>query len=422
MQTELTGPQQKILRWTIIVYLVVLNTHSFFLEPSHVSPVKIGCMALAPFIFAFIFPVFSKAVVCGLAYWGYCFLSAFMHGDMRFSTIGYMGLFVAAFIVFYNYIYQNVMNLELYKKIIKYLIYAFAICLLHQQACLIVGSSNFPPINLIGGSYMKLGKLPSLSLEPSHTAVILSFAFLCYLRCCQIEFCTKPTFKDLFNKDNRYVTFGFLWVMLTMGSGSAYFGMVGLMFYFLDRRNIIIILSLFLIIIIAMPYIENEQAQRAVKISRALVTGDRKLIVKSDGSGASRIIPLLNTFTKSDLMQKDTWFGHGTLSEDDSYKNAWKNLADADYYVIPSVRQYGLIGLIFSLILVYVCCIRHFFSIETLLWFTLGMATLGNVYFHWGIMLMMAGIRYYETSYSVEITSNPIDDSENNARNQLIRQ
>ena len=77
MQTELTGPQQKILRWTIIVYLVVLNTHSFFLEPSHVSPVKIGCMALAPFIFAFIFPVFSKAVVCGLAYWGYCFLSAF---------------------------------------------------------------------------------------------------------------------------------------------------------------------------------------------------------------------------------------------------------------------------------------------------------------------------------------------------------
>lgn len=116
MQTELTGPQQKILRWTIIVYLVVLNTHSFFLEPSHVSPVKIGCMALAPFIFAFIFPVFSKAVVCGLAYWGYCFLSAFMHGDMRFSTIGYMGLFVAAFIVFYNSIYQNVMNLELYKK------------------------------------------------------------------------------------------------------------------------------------------------------------------------------------------------------------------------------------------------------------------------------------------------------------------
>ncbi|WP_294177404.1 hypothetical protein [uncultured Coprobacter sp.] len=409
MLFELTGKQQRILRWTIIVYLVVLNTHSFFLEPSHISPVKVGCMALAPFIFAFILPVFSKAVICGLLYWVYCYLSALMHGDMRFSTIGYMGLFVATFIVFYNSIYRNVMGLGTYKKIIKYLIYAFAVCLLLQQACLIVGISNFPLINLIGGSYMQLGKIPSLSLEPSHTAIILSFAFLCYLRCCQIEFGSKPTLIDLFNRDNRYVTLGFLWVMLTMGSGSAYFGLAGLMFYFLDKRNIIIVISLILIIGVAMPYIENEQAQRALKISRALVTGDRKLIVKSDGSGASRIIPLLNTFTKPDLTQMSTWFGHGTLSKNDSYKNAWRDLDDADYLVIPTVRQYGFIGWIFSLILVYGCCIRRFFSIETFLWFTLGMATLGNVYFHWGIMLMMTGIKYYETFYWTEAESDRID-------------
>lgn len=282
-------------------------------------------------------------------------------------------------------------------------------CLLLQQACLIVGISNFPLINLIGGSYMQLGKIPSLSLEPSHTAIILSFAFLCYLRCCQIEIGSKPILKDLFNRDNRYVTLGFLWVMLTMGSGSAYFGLAGLMFYFLDKRNIIIVISLILIIGVAMPYIENEQAQRALKISKALVTGDRKLIVKSDGSGASRIIPLLNTFTKSDLTQMSTWFGHGTLSKNDSYKNAWRDLDDADYFVIPTVRQYGFIGWIFSLILVYGCCIRRFFSIETFLWFTLGMATLGNVYFHWGIVLMMTGIKYYETFYWTEAESDRID-------------
>lgn len=408
MLFELSEQKQKILRWTIIVYLIVLNTHSFFLEPSHISLVKVGCMALAPFIFAFILPVFSKAVICGLAYWVYCYLSALLHDNMRFSTIGYMGLFVAAFIVFYNSIYQNVLCLSMYKKVIKYLIYAFAVCLLLQQACLIVGIPNFPLINLIGGSYMRLGKIPSLSLEPSHTAIILSFAFLCYLRCCQIEFGSKPTFKDLFNHDNRYVTLGFLWVMLTMGSSSAYFALAGLMFYFFDKRNIIIVVSIILLISITISYIDNEQVQRVVKISTSLVSGDRKLIVESDGSGASRIIPLLNTFTKSDLTQATTWFGHGTLSVDDSYKNAWKNLADANYFVIPIVRQYGFIGWIFSLILVYVCCIRRFFSIETLLWFTLGMATLGNVYFHWGIMLMMAGVRYYETLSLVETESNQI--------------
>ena len=409
MLFELSEQKQKVLRWTIIVYLIVLNTHSLFLEPTHISLVKIGCMALAPLIFAFILPVFSKATMCGLMYWVYCYLSALMLGNMRFSTIGYMGLFVITFIVFYNAIYQNVMSLRVYKKIIKYLIYAFAICLLLQQACLIIGISNFPLINLIGGSYMKLGKIPALSLEPSHTAVILSFAFLCYLRCCQIEFGSKPTFKELFNHDNRYVTLGFLWVMLTMGSGSAYFGLLGLMLYFIDKKSLILAISLILLAVIAVPYIKNEQAQRVVRISKALVTGDRKLIVESDGSGASRIIPLLNTFTKSDLTKASTWFGHGTLAKDSSYQNAWKHLADADYFIIPIVRQYGFIGWIFSLILVYMCCIRRFLSLETLLWFTLGMATLGNIYFHWGIILMMTGIRYYETIYTIKTESNKIN-------------
>lgn len=399
MLTDLSEGKKRILIWFVIVYIVVLNTHSFFLEPSHISPIKVGCMALAPFIFIFILPVISKATFLGGIYWVYCFLSALMHGDMRFSTIGYMGLFIITFIVFYNAMYQNVISLVVFKKVIKYLIYAFAICLLLQQACLIVGISNFPLINLIGGSYMKLGKIPSLSLEPSHTAVILSFAFLCYLRCCQIELGEKLTFRDLFDQENRYVTWGFLWVMLTMGSGSAYFGLLIVIFYFFNRRNFFIAFSFFLISIIVLPNIENEQTQRVTKISKALITGDRNLIVKSDGSGASRIIPLLNTFTKSDLTQTNTWLGHGTLAKDDSsYKNAWKHLADADYLVIPTVRQYGLIGWFLSLFLVYGCCIKRFFSIESLLWFTLGMATIGNVYFHWGIMLMMLGVRYYDTN------------------------
>ena len=396
MLTDLSESKKRILKWFVVIYIIVLNTHYFFLEPSHISIIKVGCMALAPLIFIFIIPVISKATFYGLIYWMYCLLSALMHGDMRFSTIGYMGLFIATFIVFYNAIYQNVISLKTFKKVIKYLIYAFATCLVLQQICLIMGISNLPLINLIGGSYMKLGKIPSLSLEPSHTAIILSFAFLCYLRCCQIESGYKPTFKDLFNQKNRYVTFGFLWVMLTMGSGSAYFGLFAVLLYFFSKRSFYLVISLIILSIVIIPNIENEQTQRVTKISKALIEGDRNLIVKSDGSGASRIIPLLNTFTKSDLTQTSTWFGHGTLAKKDSYNNAWKDLVNADYYVIPTVRQYGFIGWTLSLILVYGCCIRRFISIESLLWFTLGMATIGNVYFHWGIMLMMLGIRYYD--------------------------
>ena len=397
MTEVLTDIQEKRLRWITIIYLVVLNIHSYFFEPTFVSPIKVGLMSLAPFIFIFYVPQFTKAALCGILYWVYCFLSAFFNGNMRFSTIGYMGLFVMTFIVYYNSIYDGILNFNQFKKVLRYLIYAYAICLLLQQACLIIGIHNFPLINLIGNSYMELGRLPSLSLEPNHTAIIMTFAFLCYLRCSQIEYGEKITIKSLFDSENRNVTFAFFWVMLTMGSGTAYFGLIGLAPYFINKKNIICVVGILILLIVAIPHIENEQLERASKVSSALMTGDNAEIVKADLSGATRIVPLINTFTKSDLTKIKTWFGYGTLSKNDAYNDAWKQLSDANYFVLQIVRQYGLIGWLCSILLLYICCIRRFFSVETLLWFTLGMATLGNVYFQWGIILMMAGVRYFET-------------------------
>lgn len=385
----------KKLRWITIIYLVVLNVHNYFLEPTFVSPVKVSLMALTPLIFVWYFPRFTKAVLWGSLYVGFCFMTSYMHGDMRFSTIGYLGMFVATFMVYYNSINQHIIPFRTFKKVIVYLIYAFAICLLLEQACLIVGIHNFPLINLLGK--MRLGKLPSLCLEPSHTAVVMTFAYLSYLRCCQIENGEKLSFKELISREHRWVTFGFLWVMLTMGSGSAYFGLMGLAVYFINKKSFVWLSMIIVVLVAALPYIKNEQSERATKITSALVTGDTKLIVKADGSGASRIVPLLNTFTQLDLTKNETWFGHGTLMESDRYNEAWKNLASATYYVIPTVRQYGLIGWIISILLVFQCCIRRLLSVETLLWFTLGMATLGNVYFHWGIIMMMAGVSYFQS-------------------------
>lgn len=385
-------PQQLV--WITIIYLVVLNVHSFFLEPTFVSPVKVGLMALAPLVFIWYVPKFTSAVFWGGLYVGYCFLTSYLHGNMRFSTIGYLGMFVVTFIVYYNLINQQILAFNTFKKVISYLIYAFAICLLLEQVCLIVGINNFPLINLLGN--MKLGKLPSLCLEPSHTAVVMTFAYLSYLRCCQVEIGEKLLFKDLVRGEHRWVTLSFLWVMLTMGSGSAYFGLMGLAFYFVNKKNAFWLGMMIVVVMTALPYVENEQVKRVSKITSALTTGDTYRIVKADGSGASRIVPLLNTFTQLDLTKMETWFGHGTLSQSDSYNKAWKDLTSATYYVIPIVRQYGLIGWFISLLLVFQCCIRRVVSVETLLWFTLGMATLGNVYFHWGIIMMMAGVKYYQ--------------------------
>jgi hypothetical protein len=380
----------------MIMYLVVLNVHSLFLEPNLISPIKVGCMALAPLIYLIYERVINRAVIWGSAYFFFCCASSSLSGEMRFSSVGYMGLFIFAFIAFYSALHMGAMTLCEFKNVIKRLIYAFFIVLVLEQLCLIVGIQNCPPINLLSGSYMSLNKLPSLSLEPSHTAIILTVAYLCYLRCCELEEEIKFTIREAFNLEHRKVSIGYLWVMTTMGSASGYIGIFLISLYFVKSKLVVPAFGILLFAVISLaPLLENENLTRFSKIANATMTGDTGKIAKADGSGATRVVPLVNTFTKLDLRDSKTWFGHGTFKVNDSYHQAWKNMAKANYMVLPIVRQYGIIGWVLSIILVYTCCIRRFLSLETIVWFTLGLATLANVYLNWGIVMMMAGVKYF---------------------------
>ena len=100
---------------------------------------------------------------------------------------------------------------------------------------------------------MAIDKLPSLSLEPSHTAVILTFTYLCYLRCLELQIGKKPIIKSLFSGPEKWVTLGFLWTMTTMGSSTAFMGLAGLSLYFVKGRNSLIILPTLALLIFILP-------------------------------------------------------------------------------------------------------------------------------------------------------------------------
>lgn len=389
--------RKALLFYSSIIYLVLLNTQFLLIEPTFISPLKVAFMALAPLLFFITGLVISKAMICGMAYWLLCFFPALLQGDMRFSTLGYLGMFILAFIVYYTAIYQGVFTLPAFKKILYVLILAYAVFLVLQQLFTLIGIGHFLVINL-ASDYQGIEKFRSLSLEPSHSAVILSFAYLCYLRCCELELERKATIRELFSDDNRWLSIGFLWTMLTMGSGTAYLALMAFALYFVNPRNMIPIVVAFVFLFAIASNIDNKQLNRATKVLTATITGDTEQIVQADMSGATRIVPLVNTFTKLDLSDSHTWFGHGTLTNDPNskYHMAWRNMGKNDWFVLPIVRQYGLLSFIASIVLVYVCCIKRFWSMETLFWFTLGMATLGNVYFHWGTIMMLVGVRYFQ--------------------------
>lgn len=372
--------------------MVMLCVQIVPIEGDGVSVVKVAIMSLTPIIFIFKTPVVSKPLFLGVALWLTCYLCASFQSYMRFSTIGYFGMFIMTFIVFYNLVYQGAFSFSYFKRLLRALIIVFAVVLILQQICMLIGVKSFWLLNLDNQAFLAIDKLHSLTIEPSHSARILAVVMLGYLRCLQIENDgERVALKVLFSKENRVVTILFLYAMLTMGSGTAFVALGILCLYFITWRNVWYVAPIIIGFLAVSSLLEVKQLTRAVNTVEATMTGDKKLVLEADGSAAARIIPIINTFRETDLSQKDTWFGKGT-SKKYKIEDAYKVLKKSK---IPILEQYGLLAAILSFILVYTCMIKRVWSIETLMFAILFALTIGNVYYIWGCMMIFSAARYF---------------------------
>ena len=369
------------------IMLVLFNIMFVPIEQGPFSPVKITLMGLCPLIFIAKKPIVTKALVLAAIYWVVCYTMSLLKGEMRFSTLGFLGMYLILYINYYSFIVKGTFTLEYFTKVLKYLIIAYAVVLIGQQMCVLVGLRNMPLLNLQNQFFLSITKLPSLTLEPSHSARILTFTMLGYLRCMEIMKGKRITLQELFSPEQRIVTFSFLWSMLMMGSGTAFVGMGVLSLYFITRKTVIYIIPLIIGMFMLGQSMELKQMDRAVALAEAASTGSAEEAMAADGSGATRIIPVMNVFTKTDVTQLETWIGKKSMEKD---KYWWKR-TDTKIY-----DQYGLIAFIISLVFIYSCVIRHFFSIETLLYLILLGFTLGNIYYAWGCLMIMTGVTYFQ--------------------------
>lgn len=370
--------------------LVLFNILYLPLERDAISIVKVMVMGVCPLVFILKGPIVSKALLLGISYWLLVyFLSAFK-GEMRFSTIGFLGMYLCMFITYYDLILKGAFSLTHFQKVLKCLIVAYGVVLIAQQMCLMVGIRNLPLINLQGQFYLSISKLPSLSLEPSHSARILSVAMLGYLRCIEITKHRKPLVKELFSKEHIWVSVLFLWCIFTMGSGTAFVGIAILSLYFITRKSAIYIVPILITLFILGQSMEIKQLNRAVALAGATMNGSVEEMNEADGSGASRFIPVVNFLTKTDLTKVETWIGKKSMAKD----KLWWTRMDRSI-----IDQYGLIAFVLSMVLVYSCMIRRFFSIETLMFCLLLGFAIGNIYYSWGCLMIMTGVRYFQEKY-----------------------
>lgn len=371
------------------ILLIVMTTQFVFIEGYGISPLKVGLMAIMPFVFLFKVPYVTKASIISLIYLLTIVFSSLFHPEsFRFSTIGYLGLFLVSFVTFYNLIYSGSFSLDYFIKLIKWLIWAYAICLICQQLLLLVGIRFMPLVNLNHQFFLSIDRLPSLSIEPSHSARILGAYMYAYLECTSFQQKSSFKVKQLFHKEHRWVVLGFLWPMLTMGSGTAFIVLAVLSLYFINWRNFWIVIPILVGLVNISSLMGIKQFDRAYNTVNAALTLDNETVQETDGSASARITPMLNTINNLDLTKKEHWFGYGTDA----------GVANKSERMIADITDYGFLAYLFALLLVFSCSIR-FWSIPTIMFFLGIGGNTNNIAYGWGILMIFLCIKYFHNKY-----------------------
>ena len=325
------------------IYLVTMCTQFVAIEGYGVSPLKVALMGIAPLLLVFKVPYMTRATIWCSLYMAVVLFCAYQQNYVRFSTIGYLGMFLITYVVFYNLLYKKqAFDLLYFIRLLRFMILAYAVCLLAQQACMLVGIRNLPFINLYNQYYLAINKLPTWNLEPSHTARVLGVLYYAYLKCCEIVEEEKLSLKRIFEPFHRWITIGYLYAMTTMGSGTAFIVLMIQAMYFVQAKRLWYVVPVFMGLYFTLPLLNIKQLDRAVNVINATLTLDVEEVRKTDGSAASRINPIFNTLNM-DLSKKESWLGKGTYSKEEMI-----NVYQAQQGKMGNIDQYGLLGFIFS--------------------------------------------------------------------------
>lgn len=352
------------------------------------GPVKLCLMFAA--VFVLVVHVFrpSKAMIWGTLYLAWQFIAASFSPDtFRWSTLFYSVGLVYSYACLYNLIYiLHVFTIDHFLKIIKGLMLAYFVVCILQQVCLWAGLRYFPLINLCQILDRGIG-CNSLSMEPSTFARFMLVFYYAYVKCSEYKRNQGPfSIRELFSGEHRGITIRFLWMMLTMGSGTAFGCLIAFSCYFIRKKNFLWLAPMLLAAYFVLPFLQIEQLQRATSVINAVVGIEQPVGMQVDQSGLGRIAPLLNSL-KANFSQAETWLGHGI---DYAKNNNLIRLHTATLF-----DDYGVIFYILSLILNFTCAYR-FFSLATLFMFMgVGGGSGGNIQYAWELMIIMTCIRYF---------------------------
>ena len=361
------------------------------------APIKMALMASSVFVLLFYTFKTSKALILGSVYliFQYC-IASFHPESFRWGTYIYSILLVLTYVCFYNLVYiEKVFTIEHFIRICKWFMMLYFVWCIVQQVFTIAGIGYFPLLNMMKNLNRGIG-CQSLSMEPSTFGRFMLVFYYAYVKCCEYKRDEGPfTLVELFSGEHKWVTIRFLWMMLTMGSGTAFVCLIIFALYFVRKDNWYYIIPMLIVFYVLLQNSGIEALDRATNTIEATTTLDKATVQETDRSASARIAPIINSFNV-DFSKKETWLGYGIdYSKNNGlfYKQAGTPFDD-----------YGFLFYIFTMIFAYTCGYR-FFSLASLFMLAgIGGSMKGNIQYAWELAMVITCVRYfYENRYNPEI-------------------
>ena len=366
------------------------------------APIKMALMVSSIFVLLFYTFKASKALIWGSIYLIVQYVVASFHPEtFRWSTYIYSILLVLTYVCFYNLVYvEKVFTIDHFIKICKWFMMLYFVWCIMQQIALVLGISYMPVLNMMKVLDRGLG-CQSLSMEPSTFGRFMLVFYYAYVKCQEYKRDEGPfTLSELFSGEHKWITIRFLWMMLTMGSGTAFVCLILFPLYFVRKHNWYYILPTLIGCYILIQNSGIEALDRATNTIEATATLDKETVQETDGSAAARIAPILNSL-QADYSKSETWLGYGIDA-------GIHNKANRTLF-----HDYGFIFYIISLIFSFTCANR-FFSLATIFMFAgVGGGTGGNIQYTWELAMVMTCVRYfYENRFNPDIYENEEEEEE----------
>ena len=361
------------------------------------APIKMALMASSIVVLLFYTFKTSKALILGIMYLIFQYTVASFHPEsFRWSTYIYSILLVLTYVCFYNLVYiEKVFTIDHFIRICKWFMMLYFVWCIMQQVLTIAGIGYFPPLNMMKLLDRGIG-CQSLSMEPSTFARFMLVFYYAYVKCSEYKRDEGPfTISELFSGEHKWVTIRFFWMMLTMGSGTAFVCLILFALYFVRKDNWYYIIPILVVCYILLQNSGIEALDRATNTIEATATLDKETVQETDGSASARIAPVINSLN-ADFSKKETWLGYGIQYGMDNNSFSRQTLTLFD--------NYGLLFYIFSLIFTFSCAYK-FWSLGCIFMFAGVAGSFGtNIQYAWELAMVMTSVRYfYENRHNPEI-------------------